>query len=107
MKGRVMAIELEIKDDVNILESAMFQALEGMKSAQDVIKISGVGGLAFNFKKNNQLIIQLVYEADKIAKMDFDNVSLKKFIDDAYRFKASSLLAKEVNELHKQVRNEV
>ena len=105
MKGRVYAINLEIKESTDMLEQAMFQALHVMKELKEDLRYApAVGGLAFNITINKQLIAEIVYEREKIVNMDFDKVNLKKFVDDSYRFRATHLVADEVQKMHEEFR---
>lgn len=106
-QGKVYQLKVELKGSENLIEEAMFKALEVMKEVKSSLALAyTVGCLAFNFEKNGKMLIELLYTREEILKMDFNNVDLKSFVDNSYRFKTAPQLIKEVQAIHKQLRNE-
>ena len=107
-KGKVMQLKVELTGTENLIEEAMFKALEVMKSVKTSLTFAyTIGCLAFNFEKDGELLIELLYTREGILKMDFDKVELKTFIDNSYRFKSHVCLAEEVHRIHSQIRAEL
>lgn len=106
-KGKIIEVSLALKGQENLIEEAMFQALDVMKSVQkDLVIAPTIGGIAFVFKKGHSPVLRIIYSREEIMKMDFDKVELKSFVDNAYEFKATSLLSREVRKIHQQLRGE-
>ena len=104
-KGKVMQLKVELTGTENLIEEAMFKALEVMKSVKTSLTFAyTIGCLAFNFEKDGELLIELLYTREEILKIDFDKVELKTFIDNSYRFKSHVCLAEEVHRIHSQIR---
>ena len=104
--GKVMAIKVELEGSENLIEEAMFKALEVMKNTKTSLKLAyTIGCLAFQFEKDSEMLIELLYSREEILKMDFDKVELKAFIDNAYRFRTHPALAEEVYQIQSQIRN--
>ena len=104
-KGKVMQLKVELTGTENLIEEAMFKALEVMKSVKTSLTFAyTIGCLAFNFEKDGELLIELLYTREEILKIDFDKVELKTFIDNSYRFKSHVCLADEVHRIHSQIR---
>ena len=105
LQGKVMAIKIELKGTEDLIEEAMFKALDVMKNTKTSLKLAyTIGCLAFVFEKNGEMLIELLYSREEILKMDFDKVELKTFIDNAYRFRTHRCLANEVHRIHSQIR---
>ena len=106
-QGKVMRLKVELTGTENLIEEAMFKALEVMKDTRKSLRLAyTIGCLAFNFEKDGEMLIELLYTREEILKMDFDKVELKSFIDNSYRFRTAPQLAKEVQAMHQQLRNE-
>ena len=104
--GKVMAIRVELEGSENLVEEAIFKALEVMKNTKKSFEFAyTVGCLAFQFEKDGEMLIELLYSREEILKMDFDKVELKAFIDNAYRFRTHPCLAEEVYQIHSQIRS--
>ena len=100
-----MQLKVELTGTENLIEEAMFKALEVMKSVKTSLTFAyTIGCLAFNFEKDSELLIELLYTREEILKIDFDKVELKTFIDNSYRFKSHVCLAEEVHRIHSQIR---
>lgn len=102
--GKTYSITIELTGNKDLIEEGMFKALEIMKDVKHLLLMANVECLAFNFVKDDEPLMELLYESEKIVNLDFNNISIKQFIDDAYRFRATAYLTDEVQALHEELR---
>lgn len=102
--GKTYSITIKLAGEKDLIEEGVFSALEVMKSVQHLLLMAKIDCLAFNFVKDDEPLMELLYESDKIVNMDFNNVDLKTFIDESYRFRTTTYLAEEVQAIHEQLR---